>query len=71
MILKFWHFVVVVANDSLNVSENLIFSYILKSFRVVHLQLSKYIIVLVVFENKKSEFNLLIPFSGGNVLNFT
>ena len=28
MILKFWHFVVVVANDSFEVNKNLIFSYI-------------------------------------------
>ena len=28
MILKFWHFVVVVVNDSLEVSKNLIFSNI-------------------------------------------
>ena len=46
-------------------------AHILKSFQVVHLQLSEYSIVLVVFENRKSEFNFLIPFSGGNVLNFT
>ena len=43
----------------------------MKFFQVVHLQLSEHNIVMVVFANKKSEFNLLIPFSGGNVLNFT
>ena len=43
----------------------------MKSFQVVHFQLSVCNIVPVVLKNRKSKFKLLIPFSGGNVLNFT